>query len=510
MFFRRFLPFLTIGSTVLGQGLACSSNDSTGGTPAGAGTSTNAAGAGNVNGGSNSAGSGAGGTANGGANANAGATSGGAAAGGAGTNGGAATGGVGGSAGGAAAGAAGTGGTAGDAHSTTNLFTTLSGKTQQEVDAKVKTAVERFFGIGTNEPTTPTVGSGYRCYYELPNDPSMAFIWAADSNDVRSEGMSYGMMIAVQMDLHTEFDKLWKFAQKYMQYPANTGPAAWKYYFRWQGTVNGSDVSFGANTVPAPDGDEYFAAALYLADKRWGSAGATNYKQEADNISSAMLHNSATADGRYPIFHTTENMVVFVPYGGANGFTDPSYHLPAFYEMFAVYGPPADAAKWKTIASTSRSYLVKSAHATTGLHPDYATFAGAPTTGSAGDGHDQFKYDAWRVVMNMAVDYAWFSKSQSLQAQVEKYHAFFANHLGTGNVSNSLFHVDGTSPSGGGSTALTATLAAGALASGANNKKTYVDNLWAVAQQSGQYRYYQEGVYLLGLLAASGKYRYAF
>lgn len=112
--------------------------------------------------------------------------------------------------------------------------------------------------------------------------------------------------------------------------------------------------------------------------------------------------------------------------------------------------------------------------------------------------------------MNMAVDYAWFSQSQPLKAQVEKYHAFFANHLGTGNVASALFNVDGTNPSGGGSTALTATLAAGALASSAENRKTYVDNLWAVAQQSGQYRYYQEGVYLLGLLAVSGKYRYAF
>jgi oligosaccharide reducing-end xylanase len=273
--------------------------------------------------------------------------------------------------------------------------------------------------------------------------------------------------------------------------------------------VSGSTVSFGSTTVPAPDGDEYFAAALYLADRRWGSAGAVNYKQEADNVSSAMLHNSA-AGGRYPIIHTTENMVVFVPYGSSNGFTDPSYHLPAFYELFALYGPSADATKWRSVAGTSRGFLSLSAHATTGLHPDYATFGGAPTTSAAGDGHDQFKYDAWRVVMNMAIDYAWFSEDPTLKAQVEKYHAFFANHLGTNNVSNALFHVDGSNPTGGGSTALTATLAAGALASDAANKSTYVENLWGVPQQSGQYRYYQESVYLLGLLAVSGKFQYVF
>ena len=409
---------------------------------------------------------------------------------------------------------AGAGGTAGsgvggETGTGTSLFTTLSGKTPQEIDAKVTTAVNRFFGIGTGEPGTPTVNVGYRCYYELPNDPSMAFIWAADSNDIRSEGMSYGMMIAVQMDLQSEFDKLWKFAKTYMQYPASTGTTAWKYYFRWQGTVSGSTVTFGPTTVPAPDGEEYFAAALYLADQRWKSAGTVNYKQEADYLSAAMLHN-ASANNRHPIIHTTERMVVFVPYAGSYGFTDPSYHLPAFYELFALYGPAADAATWKAMATISRSYLVKSAHATTGLHSDYATFAGAPTTGSPGDGHDQFKYDAWRVVMNMAIDYSWFSQNAGLKTQVEKYHAFFANKLGTDNVTNALFHVDGSNPSGGGSTALTATLAVGALASSAANRKAYVDNLWNVGQQSGQFRYYQESVYLLGLLAVAGKYHYRF
>jgi oligosaccharide reducing-end xylanase len=415
-----------------------------------------------------------------------------------------------GTAGGGGSGGSVAGGTGGAISAQTdNLFTALSGKTQQEIDEKVSTAVNRYFGIGTGEPTTPTVATGYRCYYELPSDASMAFIWAADSNDIRSEGMSYGMMIAVQTNLHAEFDKLWKFAKTYMQYPADTATAAWKYYFRWQGTVSGSTVTFDATTVPAPDGDEYFVAALYLADLRWGSAGTVNYRQEADNISAAMLHNTA-ADSRNPIIHGTQNMVVFVPYGGSNEFTDPSYHLPAFYELFALRGPAADAAKWKALATTSRDYLAKSAHATTGLHPDYATFAGAPTTGSAGDGHDQFKYDAWRVVMNMSIDYAWFSQSAALKSQVEKYHAFFANNLGANNVSNALFSVDGSNPSGGGSTALTATLAAGALASTAANRKTYVDNLWNVAQQSGQYRYYQESVYLLGLLAVAGKYNHTF
>ena len=42
----------------------------------------------------------------------------------------------------------------------------------------------------------------------------------------------------------------------------------------------------------------------------------------------------------------------------------------------------------------------------------------------------------------------------------------------------------------------------------APDKKQFVENLWSVSQQSGQYRYYQECVYLLGLLATAGRYQY--
>jgi oligosaccharide reducing-end xylanase len=421
---------------------------------------------------------------------------------------------------GAGGGAGGGSGSGGAGRNGSNLFATLLGRSQAEIDSKLTTAVNRFFGIGTGEPATPPTGmgtnTGYRCYYELPQDTSMAFIWATDSNDVRSEGMSYGMMIAVQMNMQPQFDKLWKFAKTYMQFPANSGTSAWRHYFKWQGTVAHNAtanwaVSFGSTTSPAPDGDEYFAASLYLAHRRWGSTGAFNYKQEADNIAAAMLHNTATTDGRGPIIHTTQNMVVFVPYGDSGNITDPSYHLPAFYELFAAAGPAADAAKWRSVAATSRGFLVSSAHGTTGLHPDYATFAGAPTTDNPNDGHNNFGFDAWRVVMNMAVDHAWASSPDArMKTQIEKYHAWFSSYLGTDNVTQSQFTVAGGSPSGGGSTALTATLAAGSLASAHSNRTRFVNNLWTVQQQSGLYRYYQQCVYLLGLLNAGGRFVQTF
>ena len=226
---------------------------------------------------------------------------------------------------------------------TANLFTDLLGIPVDEVDARVRQVVDRVFGIGTNESAIPQAASGYRLYYELPQDPSQAFIWCADANDVRSEGQSYGMMIAVQMNLQSEFDRLWRFAQQRMQFATND---AWNRYFRWQGAVtanaNQINVNFAQNG-PAPDGDEYFTAALYLADRRWGSNGAINYEQEADAIASALLNNAGGAQGRVPLINAQSNMVVFFPQGNSAGFSDPSYHLPAFYELFAQDGNPADA-----------------------------------------------------------------------------------------------------------------------------------------------------------------------
>ena len=399
---------------------------------------------------------------------------------------------------------------------TENLFVQLLGKTQAEVDEKLALAVHRFFAIGTDEPNTLIRDTGYRLYYELPQDPSMAFIWAADSNDIRSEGMSYGMMLAVQMGLHEQFDRLWKFARTYMQFPSDSPLSAWHHYFRWQGNVRMESpeqwaVKFGPQTTPAPDGEEYFATALYLAHRRWGSTGEVDYRNEAAKISWALLHNRPQRDGRFPIINPQANMVVFVPYQSSNDHSDPSYHLPAFYDLFAQDGPEADRARWTSIAEESRAFLVLSAHPTTGLHPDYAGFDGVGVAG--GDQHEQFRYDAWRVVMNMAVDYAWFSRDRDMRLQVEKYHEFFSTRITEDNVQGALFQLDGTAPAtgdGGSSTALTATLAAGSLASRRDDRARFVNAAWNVGQQQGQFRYYQEAVYLLGLLNAAGKFNHTF
>ena len=66
------------------------------------------------------------------------------------------------------------------------------------------------------------------------------------NNDARTEGMSYGMMMCVQMDRKDIFDRLWTFSDRYMR--LREGPHTG--YFAWSVQLDGKHNAEG----PAPDG----------------------------------------------------------------------------------------------------------------------------------------------------------------------------------------------------------------------------------------------------------------
>lgn len=120
-----------------------------------------------------------------------------------------------------------------------------------------------------------------RFYHEAGDD--MGYMEDTGNHDVRTEGMSYGMMVCVQLDKKAEFDRLWKWVRTYMY--IEDGPA--KNYFAWSCQTNGKRNADG----PAPDGEEYFAMALFFASKRWGDGdGIFCYSKEAQNILRECVH----------------------------------------------------------------------------------------------------------------------------------------------------------------------------------------------------------------------------
>ena len=98
-----------------------------------------------------------------------------------------------------------------------------------------------------------------KIYWE--NDEGLGYVMDTGNHDVRTEGMSYAMMIAVQYDRKDVFDKLWGWVMKYMFMTEGLH----KGYFAWSVDLSGVPNADG----PAPDGEEYFAMALFLASGRW-------------------------------------------------------------------------------------------------------------------------------------------------------------------------------------------------------------------------------------------------
>ena len=77
-------------------------------------------------------------------------------------------------------------------------------------------------------------------------------------------------------------------------------------------------------------------------------------------------------------FNPVYKMVRFTPDTMRRDHTDPSYHLPAFYELWARWGPVADRPFWHDAAMASRDFYQKTTNRVTGLAPDYANFDGTP------------------------------------------------------------------------------------------------------------------------------------
>ena len=364
-----------------------------------------------------------------------------------------------------------------------NLFKEM-GKTDEEIDAKVEAAFQQLFHGNDNQ----------RIYYESGD---MAHIRDIANGDVRSEGMSYGMMICVQLDKKEEFDKLWKWARTYMYH--KSGPL--KSFFAWQCNFDGGII----DSTPASDGDEYFAMALLFAAKRWGNGtGIFNYEAEALTILDAMLHQADDGEG-YNMFNKAHKQVVFCPTAGNTEFTDPSYHLPGFYELFALWGPERDANMWREIAATSREYFKNATHPTTGLGPDYSEFSGAPKEVSWSQGHGDFRFDAWRIAQNIAFDYAWWAKDSWAKTHADRIQDFFVKE-GIKNYGNQ-FTLSGSKLSSDHSPGLVAMNAVASLAATKSQAYDFVEELWNTAVPSGQYRYYDGCLYMLGMLHCSGKFK---
>lgn len=365
-----------------------------------------------------------------------------------------------------------------------NLFVDVLGKSEAEVQAKVDKLWKHFF----------TPGASTSVYCETADN--MAYIHDVGNNDVRTEGQSYGMMIAVQLNHKDEFDKLWRWAKKYMQHQGGD----WDGFFAWQCKTNGEIID---NTC-APDGEEYFITALFFAGNRWGNDGEINYNAEAQNILEKIM-NKKGSGGVNNMFHPTNYTVVFAPNWDNIKFGDPSYCLPGFMELWARW-TTSNKEFWANTADAARKMLKASCNGQSGLFPDYAQFDGTPFRPSW-QGYDtkQYKYDAIRCAMNVGMDYNWFRADSANQVDMMTRLLTFFNKDG---YSHGYFDWDGSNPSGNYNEGVAGTNAAACLAVNDDAlAKKALNICWNTNPPTGQWRYYNGMVYFLSFLNASGNFR---
>jgi oligosaccharide reducing-end xylanase len=134
--------------------------------------------------------------------------------------------------------------------------------------------------------------------------------------------------------------------------------------------------------------------------------------------------------------------------------------------------------------------------------PDYANFDGTPY---GTDDHKDFRFDAWRTLSNVAVDYAWFAADPWQVEQSNRVLDFLASQ-GLDSYANQ-FTLDGTPLSSDHSTGLVSMAAVAALAADPEKGKPFVQELWDVQVPSGKWRYYDGMLYMLGMLHVSGNFK---
>jgi oligosaccharide reducing-end xylanase len=213
----------------------------------------------------------------------------------------------------------------------------------------------------------------------------------------------------------------------------------------------------------------------------------------------------AAAQGRpWPMVDETHYMIRFVPETAIPG-TDPSYHLPGFYKLWARWGRPEDRAFWAEAAKVSRDFFAKVTGPKTGLSPDRANYDATPAIGFDGK-PSQFGYDSWRTVSNWSVDYSWWHEDAQepvLSARVQRFligqgiHSF-PDRYTLGGKPLSTRHSPG----------MVATAAVGGLAAPPGPEtRTFLRELWNMPVPSGEQRYYDGMLYLMSMMHCAGEFR---
>lgn len=329
-----------------------------------------------------------------------------------------------------------------------------------------------------------TDGAGGFLRVKRPNSGSQP-------NTSNSEGIAYGMEIAVYMDDQATFDKLWQYEQ--LHRGANG-------LMDWEIDPNGGVSGSGAAT----DGDEDMAFALVMADKKWGGKGSlsdTYLNQAKQQIDLIWQHE---------VDHSLNDVLMPGDQFGGGQVINISYFAPAYFRIFGqVTGKTTD---WSRTVETSYDVIEATLNptnknATNGLIPAWSTPAGVPQA-PAGSGHPTYhQLDSCRTPFRLAQDYCWFNEPRAL-AYLQKISDFYSG-IGAANIVDG-YNLDGTVYPGASLhlAAFVGGAGVGAMATPANTKLRDDAYTLIAAWQPllGGSLYYNESWSVLSLIMMSGHF----
>jgi endo-1,4-beta-D-glucanase Y len=338
----------------------------------------------------------------------------------------------------------------------------------------------------TNDTVTSSGANGF-LRVQRPNDPGLL------PNSTVSEGIGYGMLIAVYMNDQNLFDNLWQYEQHWAD---SNGLMNW--YILADGSGLGPNGSGGAT-----DADEDMAFALVMANLQWGGQGTLSmtYSQYAlQQIGNIWAHE--ILDSKLPLPGE---------WGGWNT-VNISYFAPAYYRVFATLDPGHDwAAVIQTVYDTI-NYAVTAANGNenNGLVPAWCDDShGSPCTpvdmGIAND--VGYQYDSCRTPFRIGIDWCWNGEPRA-QAYVALTSSLFSA-IGAQNIADT-YAIDGTPEPqhpGGHSAAFVGTAGVGAMS--APTYSQFVNDAYAgVATRTylAGGTYYEDSWTVMSLLMMSANF----
>jgi endo-1,4-beta-D-glucanase Y len=275
--------------------------------------------------------------------------------------------------------------------------------------------------------TVTSSGAGGFRRVQRPNDPGLA------PNSTVSEGIGYGMLMAVYLNDQPLFDDLWKYEQSHLgKCPGNVCPSMG--LMDWYISADGSN-SLG--TGAATDGDEDMAYALVMADKQWGGKGSLSrsYHQFAiDQIAAIWVLEVFQSKWMKPGTWGDDNTL------------NPSYFAPAYYRVFKAVGgnlPNGDSGSnwmpnWDAVIDSSYSVIngslrPENGNQNNGLVPAWCNSSGVPNGGALmGGSPTNYQYDSCRTPFRIALDWCFYSEPRA-QAYLAKTSGFFSG-VGLKNI----------------------------------------------------------------------------